>query len=66
MTDQVVAEGDTVEVDALLALVEEGAAPAAAPEAAKAEAPKAETPAAPAETAPAAPVATPASRQLPL
>jgi len=66
LQDQVVSEGDTVEVDALLALVAEGAAPAAAPEAAKAEAPKAEASAAtsapaPATPAPAAPVATPAA-----
>ena len=64
LQDQVVSEGDTVEVDALLALVEEGAAPAAAPKAAKTEASKAEAPAAPATPAtpaPAASVATPAA-----
>ena len=58
LQDQVVAEGDTVEVDALLALLEEGAAPAvaAAPAAPKEEAPKAAPPAAaPAPTA--APIA---------
>ncbi len=48
----VVNEGDTVEVGALLATIEEGGA-AAAP--AKAEAPKAEAPAAAAQQAPAAP-----------
>ena len=57
VTDQVAAEGATVEVDAILALMEEGAAPAAAPatpEAPKAEAPKAEAP------KPAAPAPAPA------
>ena len=61
VTDQVAAEGATVEVDAILALMEEGAAPAAAatPEATKAEAPKAEAqkPAAPAPAPAAAPAA---------
>ena len=52
LQDQVVSEGDTVEVDALLALVEEGAAPAAAP---KDAAPEESKPveAAPVATAPA-------------
>ena len=63
VTDQVAAEGATVEVDAILALMEEGAAPAAAPatpEAPKAEAPKPAAPA-PAPTPAPAPAAAPAA-----
>lgn len=59
LTDIIAAEGATVEVGALLAMMEEGAAPA------KAEAPKAEAPA-PAAPAPAAPVASAASSNHPL
>ena len=62
VTDQVAAEGATVEVDAILALMEEGAAPAAAPatpEAPKAEAPKPAAPA-PAPTPTPAPAPAPA------
>ena len=63
VTDQVAAEGATVEVDAILALMEEGAAPAAAPatpEAPKAEAPKPAAPA-PAPTPTPAPAPAPAA-----
>ena len=63
VTDQVAAEGATVEVDAILALMEEGAAPAAAPatpEAPKAEAPKPAAPA-PAPTPTPTPAPAPAA-----
>ena len=67
LTDIIAAEGATVEVGALLAMMEEGAAPAKSAQS-KAEAPKAEAPAAPAPAAPApaAPVAAAASSNHPL
>ena len=66
LTDIIAAEGATVEVGALLAMMEEGAAPAKA-EAPKAEAPKAEASApAPAAPAPATPAPAAASSSHPL
>ena len=64
LTDIIAAEGATVEVGALLAMMEEGAAPAKA-EAPKAEAPKAEA-SAPAPAAPATPAPAAASSSHPL
>ena len=62
LQDQVVSEGDTVEVDALLALVEEGAAPKeVAPQESKpAEAAPVATPPAPAQASSAPAPSTPA------
>ncbi len=65
LTDIIAAEGATVEVGALLAMMEEGAAPAKPAAAAKEEAkPAASAPAAPVAPAPAAPVTASAAHPL--